>query len=677
MKKTTIICLLVFLGIGTVFSNPPKVIDYTVTKIWDKAPHSAFTDLIDFKGHFYCAFREGTGHIPDKDGSGDGEIRILVSDDGTSWKSAALLTKKGFDLRDAKLSVTPDGRLMVLMGGSIYDKAELQGRITQVSFSDKKGENFSDPQPVSIEAGIRSKMDWLWRVTWYKKTGYGVIYQYDREKEWLAFLVKTTDGVNYQSVTRLEVTGKPNEATVDFSKSGEMRILMRREGGDANGWLGYSNAPYKEWKWTDLGIRLGGPNMINLPDGKILIGTRSYEKNTHYTSLYSLDRQGKAKQLLHLPSDGDNSYPGFVVRGDVLWVSYYSGHEGRTSIYLARMNIKDLFINDRPIPVLASKQIWNVAPHNAFTDIIRWNGAFYCSFREGDGHIPIEKGNVGNGKIRIIRSVDGENWESAALLSTSGIDLRDPKMAVMPDGRLMFNCGGSDYSDGLQEWFTHVAFSKNGVNWTAPKRVKGIPGDNWFFRITWHNQEGYVAANICKSDPATGQVIINNRQLILYKTRDGLNYEPVSGDIGAVSAACEATLRFKQGKMFALVRRENAKIQDGFLLITEEPYQKIANRHIYHTINGPNMFSIDENTWLVGTRETEWDRADGKPGTGTVLLLMDDLGNFRRIYELPSGGDTSYPGFVVHDNQLWISYYSSHEGKSSIYLSKIPLSELK
>jgi len=40
---------------------------------------------------------------------------------------------------------------------------------------------------------------------------------------------------------------------------------------------------------------------------------------------------------------------------------------------------------------------------------------------------------------------------------------------------------------------------------------------------------------------------------------------------------------------------------------------------------------------------------------------------------LPSSGDNSYPGFVWHDNSLWMLYYSSHEGKTGIYLAKIRL----
>ena len=43
------------------------------------------------------------------------------------------------------------------------------------------------------------------------------------------------------------------------------------------------------------------------------------------------------------------------------------------------------------------------------------------------------------------------------------------------------------------------------------------------------------------------------------------------------------------------------------------------------------------------------------------------------VLAFPSGGDTSYAGQVWYDDILWISYYSSHEGKTSIYLAKVKL----
>ncbi len=44
-----------------------------------------------------------------------------------------------------------------------------------------------------------------------------------------------------------------------------------------------------------------------------------------------------------------------------------------------------------------------------------------------------------------------------------------------------------------------------------------------------------------------------------------------------------------------------------------------------------------------------------------------------KALKLPSGGDTSYAGLVLHNGLLWVSYYSSHEEKTAIYLAKVKL----
>src|SRR5437763_1357789 len=79
----------------------------SVTKIWDHGKHNAFTDLIRWHDRFYCAFREADAHV-----GGDGQLRVLESADGEKWQSAALIGEAGIDLRDPKLSITPDDSLM-------------------------------------------------------------------------------------------------------------------------------------------------------------------------------------------------------------------------------------------------------------------------------------------------------------------------------------------------------------------------------------------------------------------------------------------------------------------------------------------------------------------------------------------------------------------------------------
>ena len=40
----------------------------SVVRIWDHAQHSAFVDLVRHGGQLWCAFREGTGHVPGTNG---------------------------------------------------------------------------------------------------------------------------------------------------------------------------------------------------------------------------------------------------------------------------------------------------------------------------------------------------------------------------------------------------------------------------------------------------------------------------------------------------------------------------------------------------------------------------------------------------------------------------------
>ena len=62
----------------------------SVERIWDTAPHNAFTDLIRYQDKWVCAFREAPEH---KGGVKDSYMRVLVSKDGKAWESAASLVR--------------------------------------------------------------------------------------------------------------------------------------------------------------------------------------------------------------------------------------------------------------------------------------------------------------------------------------------------------------------------------------------------------------------------------------------------------------------------------------------------------------------------------------------------------------------------------------------------------
>ena len=136
-------------------------------------------------------------------------------------------------------------------------------------------------------------------------------------------------------VPRLFDQGNPNETSLLFLKDNTCLCLLRCDGKESSGQLGIARPPYTDWEWKDLGLRIGGPHLLALPDGRIVAAGRLY-KDSVRTSLMWLDpEEGELTEILKLPSGGDCSYPGLVWHNDLLWVSYYSSHEGKTSIYLA------------------------------------------------------------------------------------------------------------------------------------------------------------------------------------------------------------------------------------------------------------------------------------------------------------------------------------------------------
>ncbi len=297
-------------------------------RIWDKAPHNAFTDLMRHEGRWYCVFREGSKHV-----SPDGALRVITSEDGETWESLALVPHPDADLRDAKLSITPDGRFM-LNGAGMRAEEEIRYH-SMVWFSDDRGKTWSDSTVIG-DPGF-----WLWRVQWHRGTAYTMGYRTDRDRtQRILRLYSSSDGVDYRPlIPEVNVANGVGEDKILFLEDDSALCLIRHETGTKTAFLGKSKPPYSKWTWTDLGVRIGGPDMIQLPDGRIIAVTRLYSPRAR-TALSQLDPEaGTLTELLTLPSGGDTSYPGLVFHEGLLWISYYSSHEKKTCIYLAKVKL--------------------------------------------------------------------------------------------------------------------------------------------------------------------------------------------------------------------------------------------------------------------------------------------------------------------------------------------------
>jgi hypothetical protein len=308
--------------------------------------------------------------------------------------------------------------------------------------------------------------------------------------------------------------------------------------------------------------------------------------------------------------------------------------------------------------MISVQRIWDGAPHCAFTDLTRHDGSWFCTFREGTGHVPEVVGDQQkDGGIRILTSRDGTAWTAAALLTEPTIDLRDPHISTMPDGRLMLVMGGSLYvGNRYIARQSRVSFSKDGYIWTPVQPI--LTDGDWLWRVTWHQGRAY---GVNKRVPGKNNPRLPKRGTLVTST-DGIHWHIITEL--AVPGIDEATVIFGDGgEMQILVRRESDN-SHAWLGRSMPPYTQWTWRDCGEQVGGPNLAQIPGYGLWAGGRSY--------PARKTVLAEIVD-GRYTPKLVFPSGGDNSYPGFAWHDGHLWVSYYSSHEATTAIYLAKVEL----
>ncbi len=317
--------------------------DMTMTKIWSQpGTHTAFTDLIEYQGVYYCVFREATKHAVSNPND-YGKIRVISSLDGVSWDTYRVISNSGYDLRDPKLSINPDGNLLLLCGGLVWDGyggIVRRETFTTVIASMDQSDISTDPANLlMVQKDEVIKNSILWELTWHNNIGYGVAYKSNTDYT-STYLVSTVNGMDFSVITELSVpqsTATPmglNEVSLDFGNDDILRVIARSR---ATEQAVYAECypPYLDWdSWHTLPICVGGPNLKTI-NGTTYLGTRG-----EGTSLYIINTD--TKKLYRIASSdmyGDTGYPGIIMVGGQIWMSFYYSESttAEGSIYLMRI----------------------------------------------------------------------------------------------------------------------------------------------------------------------------------------------------------------------------------------------------------------------------------------------------------------------------------------------------
>ncbi|MBP8119564.1 MAG: exo-alpha-sialidase, partial [Shewanella sp.] len=231
--------------------------------------------------------------------------------------------------------------------------------------------------------------------------------------------------------------------------------------------------------------------------------------------------------------------------------------------------------------LISVKRIWEHAAHNAFTDLITFQGALFCVFREGTAHVSPD------GALRILRSADlGDTWQSVALIRSDEADLRDGKL-IEYQGELLLLGGGTLHDkSGLQ---SHLWRSANGLAWSDALKVadKGY----WLWRLTEHQNALYGVGYRAGPDGDTR----------LYKSDDGVQFETwlkVFNNQGYVN---ETAIVFHQENGFCLLRRDPVWGPEfvGLLGRSQMPFTDWQWQELDKRIGGPVMLMYQSRLLAV------------------------------------------------------------------------------
>ncbi|MBL9209595.1 MAG: exo-alpha-sialidase [Opitutaceae bacterium] len=334
------------------------------------------------------------------------------------------------------------------------------------------------------------------------------------------------------------------------------------------------------------------------------------------------------------------------------------------SLALAGAAVLALLAASRPVAAAAApavrveniRRAFHNGEHNAFTDLIRWRGQFWLTFRScPDGH-----GVYASASVVILTSADAKTWRQVHRFSVADRDTRDPHFLVFKD-RLFVYTGaayvGKEKIRGT-EWNAHFGYgtsTADGTAWTPAQPLEGTYG-HYVWRAAASGDRAYLIGRRFR-----GHMAVSGRATMesaLLESDDGFRWRFRS--LIQETDGNETALHFEpDGTLLALCR---TSADHAVLARSRPPYETWSRTQLDGYLGGPMLARWGDRYLVGGRRRLPAPPTAKGPGQGITTLLWLSGERLEKIAELPSSGDNSYPGFVALDDRRGLlSWYSTHE----------------
>jgi len=323
------------------------------------------------------------------------------------------------------------------------------------------------------------------------------------------------------------------------------------------------------------------------------------------------------------------------------------------------------------VRVSSIRRVFDSGPHNAFTDLCRFQGRYFLTFRNcPDGH-----GVNPTSSIIVLSSDDAQSWQEVHRFSVSKRDVRDPHFLLFQEKLFLYTgtwyCGEkAPKKHEMNELLGYATFTADGREWYEPVMLEGTYG-HYVWRAAAHGGKAYLcgrrkrefvkSASRAERDPMVQSAMLESDDGLIWKK--AAFFQEQYGD--------ETAFLFEgDGSVLAVARSGGGR--NAQVCRSRPPYDEWQRKDLDRYIGGPLLVKWNDR-YLVGGRKM----LAKKPVTSLYWLVNDEL---REFAELPSAGDNSYPGFLaLSDTRALVSYYSSHErdkaGKpfTAIYLAELTI----
>ncbi len=303
---------------------------------------------------------------------------------------------------------------------------------------------------------------------------------------------------------------------------------------------------------------------------------------------------------------------------------------------------------------------WDVVAdgwHNANTDMIEWKGSYYLIYNQE----PYQMGSPLS-KLVLLNSSDMKSWQLVRTINNPGEDIRDPKLAVIGTRLFIYFLKNAGFI--ADPYATSYQYTDDGITWSSTTDIQGQ--DGWlmwrpktFDGVTYYTPTYWHEHGKSK----------------LIKSTDGISWTNVSMiNEGAGNDETDCAF-YPDGRMLVTARLEGTadtaigSLDAGTLIaVASPPYTTWAYTVSTLTrLDGPNLFNISGQIFAFGRYQLERDVFFTQLGSSfsnkRTALYSVEPDKLTYISDVPSSGDTSYAGVVIHDGQIYASYYTSDINK--------------